>query len=1165
MHWARDSDWDPSIFDHEFDDDEEWYDAVMEQGDLFDNVGDYRHRKGIVAAEHISAPTDRLQGYVDEGTVVDICVTHSHRIEVNENQLHYQARQVKPGERDWETLRRFFGWASAEHVERTFSATTQMGRLSNAIHLKKQYRSPNPALNVHRRREPVATDYVYADVPAIDNGSMGAQIFVGTESEVCDVQGLKSPSQFVNSLEDNIRKRGAMDKLISDRAQTEIGKCALDILRALFISSWQSEPHQQQQNPAERKYQTLKRYTNTILNRTGAPAYTWLLCLTYVCFLLNRLACQSLQWRTPLEALDGSTPDISPLLRFSFWDPVYYKLDDSDFPSESTEGRGRWVGVAEHVGHAMTYKILTDDTKKVIYRSNVRSALTKSDRNKRVDLLGGEEVTPIIKSSRDEDDSQRGSMPIFDPTDLVGRTFLMDPSDNGERYRAKILEAVVEDTEQLAKHPDRIKFLCSVNDEMYEEVLSYNEILNYINKQGEEDGEQAIVWKFKRIAAHQGPLRKGDPGYNGSKFNVLIEWENGEQTYEPLDTIAADDPVTCAIYVKENDLLEEPGWRRFKHIAKREGKLLRMANQAKLRSYRTAPKYKFGYQVPSNHEEAMRLDKKNLNTKWADAEENELACFREYEVFKDLGKNGKPPAGYKPLKILIVYDVKHDGRHQARMVAAGHLTEVPVESVYSGVISLCGICLMIFLAEMNQMETWGTDTSSAYLEALTKEKLFVRAGPEFGELEGHILLVHKALYGLRTSGVRWHERLADCLRGMGFVPCRAEPDIWMRDKLDHWEYIGTYVDDLAIASKDPKSIVNTLTDKYRFKLKGTGPISYHLGCDFSRDKDGVLGLQPRKYIERMVETYVRMFGEKPKEIYMSPLEKGDHPELDTSDLLDADGIQKYQSMIGAMQWAISIGRFDIATAVMSLSSFRVAPHIGHLDRCKRIYGYLHKMRHATIRVRTDEPDFSALPVLTFDWAQSVYGKVKELVPKDCPKALGKHVTLSHYVDANLYHDMLTGRSVTGIIHFVNKCPIDWYSKKQGTVETATFGSESSAARTATEQIIDLRTTLRYLGVPIRESSYLFGDNKTVVDSGSLPHAKLHKRDTMLSYHRVREAIASGMVKFYHIPGEINPADILSKHWGYQQIWKQLQPLLFWQGDTRELFDKKHRKEAYGDS
>ena len=158
--------------------------------------------------------------------------------------------------------------------------------------------------------------------------------------------------------------------------------------------------------------------------------------------------------------------------------------------------------------------------------------------------------------------------------------------------------------------------------------------------------------------------------------------------------------------------------------------------------------------------------------------------------------------------------------------------------------------------------------------------------------------------------------------------------------------------------------------------------------------------------------------------------------------------------------------------------------------------------------------------------------------------------------------MLSGCSVTGILHFVNKCPIDWYSKKQGTVETATFGSEANATRTTTEQIIDVRGTLRYMGVPLRESSYMFGDNKAIVDSGSLPHAKLHKRHTMLSYHHVREAIAIGMVKFFHIPGEINSADILSKHWGHQQIWKQLQLLLFWKGDTRKLFGKKHCKEVY---
>ena len=302
----------------------------------------------------------------------------------------------------------------------------------------------------------------------------------------------------------------------------------------------------------------LKRYTNTILSRTSAPANTWLLCLLYVCFLLNCLACQSLQWQTPLEALEGSMTDISPLLRFSFWDPVYYKLDNSDFPSGSTEGRGHRVGIAENVGHTMTYKILTKDTKKVIYRPNVCSALIKEDCKKRVDFLGGEEVAPIIKSLHDDGECPRKPMPILDPTDLVGRTFLMDPQENGKRYRTKILEALVKNEEQLAKHPDHIKFICSVNDDMYKEILTYNEILEYIAMNEKQDDDQAIVWKFKRIAGHQGPLKKGDPGYNGSKFNVLVEWETGESTYEPLDVIAADNPVMCAIYAKDKGLLDEP-------------------------------------------------------------------------------------------------------------------------------------------------------------------------------------------------------------------------------------------------------------------------------------------------------------------------------------------------------------------------------------------------------------------------------------------------------------------------------------------------------------------------------------------------------------------------------------------------------------------------------
>jgi hypothetical protein len=156
-----------------------------------------------------------------------------------------------------------------------------------------------------------------------------------------------------------------------------------------------------------------------------------------------------------------------------------------------------------------------------------------------------------------------------------------------------------------------------------------------------------------------------------------------------------------------------------------------------------------------------------------------------------------------------------------------------------------------------------------------------------------------------------------------------------------------------------------------------------------------------------------------------------------------------------MQWAVLIGRLDITTAVMSLSSFRAMPRSGHLERAKRIYGYLRKMKEARIRVLTNEPDYSDYQDPEYDWSSSVYGDVKEIIPTDILEPKGKYITLSHYFDANLYHDMVTGRSVTAILYFLNQTPMDWYSKKQATVETATFGSEFIAVRTTIDQIINL--------------------------------------------------------------------------------------------------------------
>jgi hypothetical protein len=172
----------------------------------------------------------------------------------------------------------------------------------------------------------------------------------------------------------------------------------------------------------------------------------------------------------------------------------------------------------------------------------------------------------------------------------------------------------------------------------------------------------------------------------------------------------------------------------------------------------------------------------------------------------------------------------------------------------------------------------------------------------------------------------------------------------------------------------------------------------------------------------MVDNYKQLFGESHSHHPQSPLESNDHPEIDSSKFLGEEDIQKYQSLIGAMQWAISIGHFDIAVHVMTMSSFRASPHHGHLERVKCMVGYLSKFRFAELRVLTDEPDFSDIEVAKYDWSKSINGNVSEAVPKDAPEPLGKPITTTHYQDANLYHDIITGRSVTATLHFLNKFP-----------------------------------------------------------------------------------------------------------------------------------------------
>ena len=234
----------------------------------FDEFGDYAQR----AIQTLSILDDS-----------SLPLTPCSTIRANQYVIRSTQHLVNNDTPDYEKFRPYFGWVNDDTVQKLLEQSTQWGvSIPNIFPMKKHMKSRYPVLNIPRRYKPVATYTVFSDTPAVDSSVKQAQVFVGRDTLVGDAYPMKSGKQFVNTQEDNIRWRGTMDKLLSDSAKTEISNKVMDILREYHISNWHSEPYHQNQNPAEWRYRTIKSWTNTVMNRSGAPANCWFLCLIYV-------------------------------------------------------------------------------------------------------------------------------------------------------------------------------------------------------------------------------------------------------------------------------------------------------------------------------------------------------------------------------------------------------------------------------------------------------------------------------------------------------------------------------------------------------------------------------------------------------------------------------------------------------------------------------------------------------------------------------------------------------------------------------------------------------------------------------------------------------------------------------------------------------------------
>jgi hypothetical protein len=250
-----------------------------------------------------------------------------------------------------EQLWPYFAWASTESIKATLNASTQFYRATQWMKKIKQHiKSRFPGANVERINETVCTDTAFmedkgrADGITGHGGSIGFQLFVGKDSKHIAVYPVQTDGDYPKILGDYICMHGAPKKIFSDNTKAKTSAKARDIYHNFGISDGSSEPHYQNQNAAEQEIQDIKKDVEMILNITNTPYEWWPLCVEYIALVKNHTARSTLDNRTPIEKRTGKTPDVSKLLQYRWWEPVYF-LDDEGL---ETLGRQNMLVMSLH-------------------------------------------------------------------------------------------------------------------------------------------------------------------------------------------------------------------------------------------------------------------------------------------------------------------------------------------------------------------------------------------------------------------------------------------------------------------------------------------------------------------------------------------------------------------------------------------------------------------------------------------------------------------------------------------------------------------------------------------------------------------------------------------------------------------------------------------------
>jgi hypothetical protein len=1065
-----------------------------------------------------------------------------------------------------------------EAAKRTIEKTTQRGIRSVANpSISRRFRTNDRSLRYRRLKTNVFTDTMFSSVPS-SRGNTCAQIYCN-DLQWTAIYPMKSKKEAHLSLSSFMSTHGAPDFLISDGAKEMTQGDFRRKAREAGVHCKEVEPYSPWSNMAEAGIRELKRATRRAMLKRPSPKDLWDYCIELQATIRSNTAhdLYQLESEVPATWMGMGTSDISNICEYGWYEWIYYRDEKAQFPNDS-EVLGRYLGPAPDVGGEMCMRIL-NITGKVRHRSTIRhltpaELLSETNKKARDDFDTAitetrgpsftkmdftDEDTPEYESYEDEDSGDSPRMPEADDHDidafdnyLSGEVILPTGDDmlrgtvksrkrdtNGNLIGKANQNPILDTRVYHVEFPDG-----------HTEAYSANVIAENMYAQVDEEGHTTVI--MDEIVDHMSDASAvaADDLYvttkNGKKhmrrttkgWKLCVLWKDGSTSWERLADLKECNPVKCAEYAVANKLTTHPAfawWVPFT-LKSRNRIIAAVSNRYSQKTH------KFGIEMPKTAKEAIAIDLKNGNTHWFQAISKEMKNVKV--AFNILEEEESIPVGYKFIPCHMIFDVKMDFSRKARYVAGGHTTDPPNAATYASVVSRESVRIALMIAALNDLEIMTADIRNAYLNApvAESEKYWTSCGPEFGPTDnGKRAVIIRALYGLKSAGASFRNHLATCMRALHYVPCEADPDVWMRpatresDGFEYWEYVLIYTDDLLVVSENPKAVLDKIDNYFPLKSGSITPPDVYLGAKISKYplKNGVVAwaMSSSQYVQeavKNVELYLSERGMSLPGKAITPLTSGYRPELDVSAELDPERANYYMSLIGILRWSVEIGRMDITCEVSMMSSHMALPREGHLTQLFHMFAYLKKKHNSRM---VFDPSYPFIDEERFrseeDW-KVLYGDVKEAIPPNAPEPRGKEVVIRHYVDADHAGERLTRRSRTGYITFLNMAPMNWFSKRQNSVETSTFGSEFTALKVVTEANRGLRYKLRMLGIPVPEPSYIFCDNNSVVCNTTAPESTLKKKSNAIAYHCVREAVAMREILIAYEPTDTNLSDIMTK-------------------------------------